>query len=156
VKENRISLGIDQTALVQEFVPPRGGHITRVETLDRHFLYAIRVFTQGDSFNLCPAEICQVEEKVEITDAACPVEAVKKGLKVEACLPPDEIVSAVERIALSAEIDVGGVEYIIDDRDGRALFYDINALSNFVADAINIVGFDPHERLVDYLERRAF
>lgn len=156
VKEDLISLGIDQTALVQEYIPPRGGHITRVETLDRRFLYAIRIFTSGESFNLCPAEICHVEEAVEFADAACPVEAVKKGLKVEAALPPDEIVSAVERIAESSEIDVGGVEYIIDDRDGRALFYDINALSNFVADATNIVGFDPHERLVDYLERRAF
>ena len=29
-------------------------------------------------------------------------------------------------------IDVGGIEYIIDDRDGRLYYYDINALSNFV------------------------
>ena len=54
-----------------------------------------------------------------------------------------------------AGIDVGGVEYIIDDRDGRLLYYDINALSNFVADAVNVVGFDPFARLVDYLEVRA-
>jgi hypothetical protein len=32
------------------------------------------------------------------------------------------------------------------------LFYDINALSNFVADATRVVGFDPHVRLVDYLQ----
>ena len=30
----------------------------------------------------------------------------------------------------------------------------MNALSNFVADARNVVGFDPHERLVDYLLTR--
>ncbi len=35
------------------------------------------------------------------------------------------------------------------------MYYDINALSNFVADAVNVVGFDPHERLVDYLEEEA-
>ncbi len=40
-------------------------------------------------------------------------------------------------------IDVGGVEYIIDDRDGQRYYYDINALSNFVADAPRVVGFDP-------------
>ncbi len=51
-------------------------------------------------------------------------------------------------------IDVGGVEYIVDDRDGRAAFYDINALSNFVADAPRIVGFDPNVRLVDFLEQQ--
>jgi hypothetical protein len=52
------------------------------------------------------------------------------------------------------ELDVGGIEYLIDDRDGRHYFYDINALSNFVADARNVIGFDPFERLVDYLVER--
>ena len=28
------------------------------------------------------------------------------------------------------------------------------AMSNFVADAVNVVGFDPYARLVDYLESR--
>ena len=31
----------------------------------------------------------------------------------------------------------------------------MNALSNFVADARGVIGFDPHERLVDYLLSRA-
>ena len=55
----------------------------------------------------------------------------------------------------TAGIDVGGIEYMIDDRDGTLVYYDINALSNFVADAVNVVGFDPFARLVDYLETRA-
>jgi len=55
---------------------------------------------------------------------------------------------------VAAGIDVGGVEYMIDDRDGRAVFYDINALSNFVADAPRVIGFDPHIQLVDFLERQ--
>jgi hypothetical protein len=55
----------------------------------------------------------------------------------------------------TAGIDVGGIEYMIDDRDGSTLFYDINALSNFVADGVNVVGFDPFVKLVDYLEARA-
>ncbi|MEW6213568.1 MAG: hypothetical protein AB1631_35055, partial [Acidobacteriota bacterium] len=129
-------------------------HITRIETLDGKFLYAIRVSTTGESFNLCPADACQVDETP--MDMACPVEAVNKGFKVEACDPPPWAIESVERIVRAAQIDVGGIEYIIDDRDGRKLFYDINALSNFVADAPRIVGFDPHARLVDYLERRAF
>jgi hypothetical protein len=40
---------------------------------------------------------------------------------------------------------------MIDDRDGSRVYYDINALSNFVADAPRVIGFDPHERLVDFL-----
>ena len=34
---------------------------------------------------------------------------------------------------------------------GRLLYYDINALSNFVADPERIVGFNPYARLADYL-----
>jgi glutathione synthase/RimK-type ligase-like ATP-grasp enzyme len=33
IDQNKLELGIDQTALVQELIPPRDGHITRVETL---------------------------------------------------------------------------------------------------------------------------
>ena len=61
----------------------------------------------------------------------------------------------IEAIVQHTKIDVGGIEYIIDDRDGEVLYYDINALSNFVADAVNVIGFNPHERLVDYLEEQA-
>jgi glutathione synthase/RimK-type ligase-like ATP-grasp enzyme len=152
VENGRIDLGIDQTALVQEFIPPRGGHITRAETLGGKYLYAIRVFTTGETFNLCPADICQTTDGVELARVACPVDAPRSGLKVEAFQPPLDVIRSVERIAQAARIDVGGIEYIIDDRDGSLLYYDINALSNFVADATRVIGFDPHARLVDFLQ----
>ncbi|HEY1187156.1 MAG TPA: hypothetical protein VGE74_05830 [Gemmata sp.] len=155
VAANQLDFGVDYTALVQEFVPARGGHITRVETLGGKFLYAIKVHTTGDSFNLCPADICQRADGVELVRAACPIDAPKTGLKVEGYTPPPEVVSACETIMRTAGIDVGGIEYMIDDRDGRLVYYDINALSNFVADAVNVVGFDPFVRLVDYLVARA-
>ena len=155
VDAGSIDLGIDQVALVQEFVPARGGHIIRVETLGGKYLYGIKVFTSGESFNLCPADICQTTDGVELARTACPLDAPKNGLQVEAYTPPAEVIQAVERIVQAAQIDVGGVEYIVDDRDGSLLFYDINALSNFVAEAPRVVGFDPHARLVDFLEEEA-
>ena len=156
-----VELGVDGTALVQEYIRAGGGHIVRVETLAGKFLYAMKVYTEGENFNLCPAEICDIERAAESAGAGAGVSAVgemcladapKAGLKVEAYEPPAEIVADVERIAAAAELDLGGVEYLIDERDGRPRFYDINALSNFVADATRVVGFDPHARLVDYLE----
>lgn len=154
VESDSIDLGIDQTALVQEFIPVRGGHINRVETLNGKFLYAIKVFTTGESFNLCPAEICQVPEpeQPQAIGDVCLTTAVKKGLKVEAFTPPAEIIASVERIVKEANINVGGIEYMIDDRNGDILYYDINALSNFIADAENVIGFDPFTNLVDYIE----
>jgi hypothetical protein len=152
VENGRIDLGIDQTALVQEFILPRGGHITRVETLGGKYLYAIKVFTTGETFNLCPADICQTTDGAELARVACPIDAPRSGLQVEAFTPPLDVIRSVERIAQAAQIDVGGIEYIIDDRDGSLLYYDINALSNFVADATRVIGFDPHARLVDFLQ----
>jgi glutathione synthase/RimK-type ligase-like ATP-grasp enzyme len=157
LREGLVELGIDSTALVQEYVKAGGDHIVRVETLAGRFLYAMKVYTEGESFNLCPAEICDVERAQEraginAVGEVCLADAPKAGLKVERYEPPAEIIEKVERIAAGAGLDIGGVEYLIDGRDGRPRFYDINALSNFVADATRVVGFDPHARLVDYLE----
>jgi hypothetical protein len=151
VNTNQIDLGPDSTALVQEFVPKRGGCIQRIETLAGKFLYGIRIYTPDENFNLCPAEVCLTENQpaAEI----CLVDGPKNGLRIEKFEPPSEIVEAVERIVAAAKIDVGGIEYLIDDRTGDAIFYDINALSNFVADSVNILGFDPHKDLVDFLEK---
>jgi predicted ATP-grasp superfamily ATP-dependent carboligase len=150
-----LDFGVDHTGLLQEFIPARGGYITRVETLGGKFLYAIRVYLTGETFNLCPADICQTNTGVELVRNACALDAPKNGLKVEAYTPPPAIISAVETIAQASGIDLGGIEYIVDDRDGEVLYYDVNALSNFVADAVNVIGFDPHRRLVDHLEKRA-
>jgi len=155
ITEGNLGFGVDHTALLQEFIPARDGYITRVETLGGKFLYAIRVYLTGETFNLCPADICQTNTGVELVRNACALDAPKNGLKVEAYTPPPEVIKAVETLVQQSGIDVGGIEYIIDDRDGELLYYDVNALSNFVADAVNVIGFNPHQRLVDYLEKRA-
>jgi hypothetical protein len=151
VVENRLHFGIDQVGLVQGFFPARGSVITRVEVLGGKFLYAIQIHTTGDTFNLCPADICQSTKGEELARAACPVDAPRNGLQVEGFHPPLEVIQDVERIMNEAGIEVGGIEYVIDDRNGRLLYYDINALSNFVADPERIVGFNPYSRLADYL-----
>lgn len=153
VSEGSIDLGLDHTALVQEFIPAREGHIHRVETLQGKYLYGIKVYTSGDSFNLCPADICQTTTGQELTRNACAVDAAKNGLRVEAFTPSQEVINHIETIMQETGIEVGGIEYIIDDRDGQQYYYDINAMSNFVADAVNVIGFDPHKKLVDFLEK---
>ncbi len=148
-----LELGPDHTALVQEFIPAEEGRITRVEVLGGRYLYAIRVYSPGDTFNLCPADVCHTTDGAELTRAACPVDAPRNGLRVEGYTPPPEVIGEVERIAAACGIEVGGIEYVIDARDERLYYYDINALSNFVADAPRVIGFDPFARLADFLER---
>jgi glutathione synthase/RimK-type ligase-like ATP-grasp enzyme len=151
--------GIDGTALVQEYHPPRDAAIVRVEALDGKYLYAIRIYNDpSQGFNLCPADICQTPSATSEADQTfdlCPVEApARASRKIEAVNPPAWVKDAVLRICATAGLDLGGVEFLESKRDGRLYFYDINALSNFVTDAPNVVGFDPFVRLGDVLERR--
>src|SRR5580704_17670302 len=152
---NELAFGLDSTALVQEFIPARDSHIVRVEVLNGKFLYAIKVHITGETFDLCPADICRTTDGVDLNRAACPVDAPKSGISVEGYEPPAEVISDVERIMSHCGIELGGIEYITDDRDGQRLYYDINALSNFVADGPRVIGFDPFAKLVDWLEAEA-
>lgn len=144
-----IQLGIDHTALVQEYLPARGDSIVRVEILNGAFLYAIRLHLSENTFNLCPADYCEVPQP-GMQDGVS-----GRNLLVEGYTPSQEIIDQVLQITKAANIEVGGVEYLINDRDGEIYFYDINALSNFVADAPNVIGFDPFPRLVDFILQRA-
>ena len=135
VGEGELPKSVDGVLLVQDYVPARGGTITRIETLDRQYLYAIEI-AGGGAFDLCPADACVADS----------------GIKMISVDPDPMLIGAAERIARAMNLDVGGIEVMIDDRDGTPRFYDINALSNFVAQPLDVLGWDPHDRLIDYLQ----
>jgi biotin carboxylase len=155
VDEGSLHFGIDNTALVQECFTARDGIITRVEVLGGKYLYAIQIHITGETFDLCPADICKNTKGEELTRIACPVDAPKTGMTVEAYEAPSQVIADVERIMQNAGIEVGGVEYVFDERSGRQMYYDINALSNFVADPERMLGFNPYGRLADFLIEEA-
>jgi glutathione synthase/RimK-type ligase-like ATP-grasp enzyme len=143
----------DNLFLLQEYLPhdPELG-ITRLEFLDGELLYAMRVVTHG-RFNLCPSPVCNPDDDstgacelaAEAPIAAPPVEFYP--------FPevPKDAVDTARRIARAAGLDVGGIEYL-DTLDGRRVFYDINANSNLRPSVAAAFGFDPFERVVDFLE----
>ena len=150
-----LQFGLDSTALVQEFIPAQDAHIVRVEVLHGKFLYAIKVHITGETFDLCPADICRTTSGTDLDRAACAIDAPKSGITVEGFTPPADAIADVEEIMKHSGIDIGGIEYITDSRDGQRYYYDTNALSNFVADGKNVIGFDPFEKLVDWLQIEA-
>lgn len=159
VRSGTLDLGIDSTALVQEFLPVEDNGIVRIEILNGEFLYAIKVFPPpGEGFNLCPSDICQEEAATMTAPSSalgyCPATPEKRAMRIEAYAPPSETIEGALRIARAARLDIGGVEYLVNARDGKIYFYDVNALSNFVTDAPRIVGFDPFERFVDFILSR--
>jgi hypothetical protein len=132
-------VGVNGISLIQEYAPRRDGKITRAETLNGKFLYALDIESPGDAFDLCPADACLVRPGAPT-------------LTMTRTTPPPGIIEAVERLAVAGNLEVGGIEYLIDDRDGSVLFYDINGLSNFVARPMDVLGFDPHDDLVEWLK----
>lgn len=148
-----LDLGVDKTALVQEYLPADEDSIVRVEILGGEYLYAIRLYLTAGEFNLCPADYCKIADRSSGTGLLYRVS--NRGSPVEAYTPPDHVVDDVKHILAAVDAEVGGVEYLVNSRDGKIYFYDINVLSNFVRDAPNVVGFDPYPRLVDYVLARA-
>ena len=158
---DRLAFGPDGTALVQEYVESEAGAIVRIEVLDGRYLYAIRIVREADAgFNLCPADICRTDAAPSPVPAgnlsACPADGVNRpGLSVTRFDPPGEAIDTVLRITRAASIDVGGVEYMVGRQDGRIYYYDVNATSNLVANAPEVLGYDPTARFADFITRVA-
>jgi glutathione synthase/RimK-type ligase-like ATP-grasp enzyme len=139
----------DNLLTLQEYypVPPSQG-IVRMEFLGGDLLYAMRVVSHG-SFNLCPSEVCNPETG----ESQCEVPAVKPSKPVEFHPYPEVPSAAVEagkKLMAAGHLDVCGIEYL-EAADGRQIFYDINANSNLRLPIGQAFGFDPFERVVDYL-----
>ncbi|MGH7395140.1 MAG: hypothetical protein ACREJF_06015, partial [Candidatus Methylomirabilales bacterium] len=107
-------------------------------------------------FNLCPADLCQLEGRADSAApaalGACPAEiSPAVARQVEKFDPPPSVIADVLRLTREAHIDIGGVEYLQYKGDGQVYYYDMNALSNFVADAPALLGFDPTRRFADFI-----
>jgi hypothetical protein len=126
--------------------PSRG--IVRMEFLGGELLYAMRVVSHG-SFNLCPSEVCNPETG----ESHCEVPAVKPSSPVEFHPYPRVPAAAADagkRLMAAGQLDVGGIEYL-EAQDGRLIFYDINANSNLRVPIGQAFGFNPFERVTDFL-----
>lgn len=156
VDDGKIDLGIDQVALVQEYLKPRDDCIYRVEVLNDAFLYAIRLPTLDENFNYCPADGCNIERF-----DYCPLDGSsgKAGDTADSGItafePDPAVIEKVRQAVAASGADIGGVEYLVSAADDQLYFYDINPLSNFVAKAPLVVGFDPVPRFVDYIMQQA-
>jgi hypothetical protein len=95
--------------LVQEYAPIRGNRIVRVETLNG----PLPLRGLGRERRLRPVP----------RRPSCMVAPGKASLAVEAVTRRRGDRRRAEAIARAARLDVGGVKYLIDDRDGACSFY---------------------------------
>ncbi len=138
----------DNLLLLHEYFPVDASKgIVRMEFLGGKLLYAMRVVSHG-AFNLCPSEVCHPADGAE---SVCELPAATRPVEF---YPYPEVPAAAvamgERIVAAGKLDVAGIEYL-EAADGRLIFYDLNANSNLRGPIGQAFGFDPFERVVDYL-----
>lgn len=133
--------------------------IVRMEFLGDELLYAMRVVSHG-AFNLCPSPVCNPGDgsagQCEIPAATTKATPEKPTKPVEFFPYPEvpaEAVAEGRRIMKAGGLDVGGIEYLVGP-GGRRVFYDVNANSNLRPAIAGHFGFDPFERVVDFLVAR--
>lgn len=121
--------------LCQALIRPRGGLSTRIEVLGGHYLYAM------DSM------IDTARSLVTANDPA-QVRVPRRPMRAE---PSPNLIAAAEMLAREANMESCGIDIIIDDTCGTARFMDISSLSLFVEHPIPLLGWDPHDRLIERL-----
>lgn len=132
IQNQQLPETLDGIWLVQEYIKPEDGTITRVELIGGKFYYAVRVDASG-GFELCPSDVCQVE------DAFCPVDAKESS---EDAIPKfqvlenyqNEDISRYEDFFRTIGVEIGAMEYVVG-ADGQRYIYDINTNTNYNATA---------------------
>ncbi|MFT8242958.1 ATP-grasp domain-containing protein [Roseomonas sp. BN140053] len=124
--------------LLQEHIRAERPVITRAEFVGGRFLYAVEVDTSS-GFELCPADVCAVE------DAFCPAEAPAPRFRVlEAGIEP-ELRERLEGFLAANGTEVAGIEFI-RGTDGRLLTYDVNTNTNYNPEAEEKAGLAGTDR----------
>lgn len=116
---------LDGIELLQEYIRPANGTISRMEFIGGSFFYRVEVDTAG-GFELCPADECAVG------DAFCPApgEQQRKKFRLAASPPDTDLVSKLERFFAANDAQIAAAEYV-EDAAGRRFVYDVNMNTNY-------------------------
>jgi hypothetical protein len=124
IEQNQLGESLDGIWLIQEYIKPASGRITRAEFVGGKFLYAVSI-DASNGFELCPADACNLE------DIFCPADqnvAASKFKVLDDYENPD-----LERYAQFLKknnIGIGALEYAMNE-DGIRVVYDINTNTNY-------------------------
>lgn len=109
---------VDGITLLQEYVEPAEGFITRVELVGGRFLYALEASTD-QGFQLCPADVCDVP--------AAPRFDLRNDLRSAGDSP---LIPAYLDFARRQGLEITGIEFL-EAADGRQVTYDVNTNTNY-------------------------
>ena len=118
---------VDGVTLIQEYISAPEPFITRVEFVGGKFLYAVRVDTTL-GFELCPADVCQVDDAFCPVGETPPTPAAPRFRIVRDFAHP--VVERYRRFIADHGIGIAGIEFIAD-KTGEIYTYDVNTNTNY-------------------------
>jgi hypothetical protein len=144
VESDEFEEPVDGITLLQEYVRPKDGFITRVETVGYEYVYAIKADAARGGFQLCPADACELDEHGR------PKEAESLFSLRENFTHP--IIESFLGFARKHELEVAGFEFI-ESEDGRLVTYDVNTNTNYNPDVEAVAPKSGPAEIVKYLQR---
>jgi glutathione synthase/RimK-type ligase-like ATP-grasp enzyme len=125
---------VDGITLLQEYVPPADGTITRLEFVGGEFVYAIRADTATGGFQLCPADACAIGPDGGPIAPPGALRAPQPGEQIFSLRTDVDVLPIGKYVDFlaNAGIDIAGIE-LIETADGRVVTYDVNTNTNYNA-----------------------
>lgn len=124
---------VDGVTLLQEYVQPRDGSITRVEIVGGEHLYSVRADTLRGGFQLCPADACAVDPTTgrPVLPPGATL-APEPGVSLFSLREDLDPATVEKYLAFTRAhgIEIAGIE-LIESVDGRVLTYDVNTNTNY-------------------------
>ncbi|MGY6630996.1 MAG: ATP-grasp domain-containing protein [Wenzhouxiangella sp.] len=122
------ALSPDGISLIQRYIPPASGHITRLEFIGGEFFYAVQVDASA-GFELCPADGCAVSES-----AFCPTgpaaDHAPARFRIDHDFRDAALIDRLTDCFQANDIRVGAAEFV-EDHQGNRYVYDINTNTNY-------------------------
>ena len=122
---------IDGITILQDYVEANPKVIHRVEFINSKFFYTVQV-DASESFELCPADACNVEEQF------CPTNPDGNKFMILKDYKNSEI-ATYEKFLEQNDIEIAGIEYITDT-SGIHYSYDVNTNTTYNSVAEKKVG----------------
>lgn len=137
--------GPNGIVVLQQYIRPAEGFITRVELVGDRFLYAMRSSTD-DGFELCPSDACRSVGLGEV----CPIDGSAK-FQLSPLAADDPLVDQYRALCRAEGIELAGIEFV-EAADGQRYTYDINGTTNYNSKVGAEAGIDGMRELARHLK----
>jgi len=117
--------------LVQEYIPLKYNYITRIELVNDEIICTLKRFLGSGN-----------------------ISSYSRGSSLKLYNDvPEEIIAAAKNALKILDIEMGSLD-IIESKNGKNYIIDVNATTNFTDDYIDLLGFNPLEKMCEYVIKR--